>query len=440
MRHLVDRGLGPVEAHVDELFDVVVRQRVLRTGSGRILAAVGPVLESVGLARLPRNHRTAVVENHAVKARVPVEVGIRGVVGVLGRLADRIAVGHAESIDQLLRGTHRAVALKAARIEGAFHVVVRGFVARGVDDFGVVGVAPIDLPSDGEASGDVVHRHLEIHHLLGAFGGLAPALHVAVGIEPRAGPREVDQRLDGHGADAVETAPVLGPQHAAVVGVRHQEVAVRDRQILVGRIAVAQDLRHALVVGVALEAQAAHLLGRHLPDTHGFEQDGIPQQAAVRAASAELLQQVPLEPGAQGVGFAPEAVAEQLVEVLVEHIAHVQAAVVLEEHVDVVDALVVAVPVGFERVVRGARDADGETPQDIGRRGAHGVVRGAVEVGALVVVVVLGHVVVALADEALHRRRVGQDVLLRADRAGIGIEEIAARTHRTDCGHSQYLK
>ena len=76
-----------------------------------------------------------------------------------------------------------------------------------------------------------------------------------------------------------------------------------QRQILVCRVAVCKDLRHAVIVTCAGKSFA--------PVLHGFGEDGEAEHFAIGPAASELLQEVPLEPGAERIGLAPKHVHQQ---------------------------------------------------------------------------------------------------------------------------------
>ena len=83
---------------------------------------------------------------------------------------------------------------------------------------------------------------------------------------------------------------------------------------------------------------------------------------------------------------------------LIKHVAHLAAVTVLEEEVGIVDTLIIAGPVGLERIVVGSVYTDGHAADGVRLGGADGVIGKAVHVGSFVVVVVGGYPLITLAN------------------------------------------
>ena len=154
-------------------------------------------------------------------------------------------------------------------------------------------------------------------------------------------------------------------------------VAVGQRQIAVRGVAVVHDLFQTLFVRVAFEK-------RPLYAEHRFGNDREAQIAPVGSLAAELFQQIQLEPGPQGIGFALKIAPQNVVGLPVGQKTGVETEIVVQEPVGVINALVVAAPPGCERVVGLRQRAGRQAAHDLRPLAGDGIVRRTFEVGVFI--------------------------------------------------------
>ena len=251
-----------VPAQIDVFADVVVGHRVVH--AARFVASADRGVERVHqLVVGDAADLGAVIKKNAVKTGVAVGVG-RVLVVIGFRMVDRVSVGCREGIDQILRRSHAARSEEPVGVEKVFQRAAFRVVGR-PDDLGAVGIGPGERGGRIESVGSVL-REFEIHHFGGVFRRILPALRIVLRIERRRGPLQVGHGLQRLHGEAVEAVPAHGALHRDVFG---QPVAVGCGQVDQRRVAVFQDLFHALFVGGSFERA-----GVGVEDIDGFEHDG----------------------------------------------------------------------------------------------------------------------------------------------------------------------
>jgi hypothetical protein len=244
----------------------------------------------------------------------------------------------------------------------------------------------------------------EIHHFGSIAGGLLPALFVVRRVEGRRRPLQVGHGFHCFDCQAVEPEPAHGSLDGNVPG---QPVAVGRREVVERRVAVAQDLLDAFVVGGARE-----ISGFGIENVDRFGDDRESEQAPVRALAAPFAEQVQLIPCPERISVALQGALYAEVLFVVDHVAGVEPQELVEELVGVHDAFVVAYPVGFEGVARRSARTDGETPHGVGLGGDDHIVGRPVEVDVLAARIGRGQQGVALFDESPDHRGVVEQVLV----------------------------
>ena len=390
------RDVVRVPAQRDVLLCVVAGRRCLES-AGSVLAAVGD-LEGVHqrIRRLVAYHRAAVVEDGGIETGVAALVRPARVIPG-GALGDRVSVGHREGVHKLLRRHDVGAAAEAQRVEIRLESGVLPDVA-GVDDLRGVGVRPKEARPGVQAA--VLARELEVHDLLGGPCSTLPAGLVTRGVERRAGPGQQDPGLQRLHGDSVQRSVADGSGNVESLALQVL-VAVCGRQVLECRVAVREDLLHALLV------RRAHQRGAVVfRDIHRLLGDDDSQHAAVRALAAPELEQVEAVPGPEAESVALQALLQHGVGARIHQVAGLAADVVLEEEVDVIDGLVVARPHARERVAAHMGVAYGELAHGGGLVAVQHVVRAGVHAYELIAVVGGRPEVVGLVYEAADDGRI----------------------------------
>ena len=309
---VVDRWIQ-VDVAAHQLAQVVARQR----GSS-VLAVQSVQRSGIGSGidgRATRPLLLAIDEDVGLQPGVAPLVWMAGIVA-RSRGRDGIAIGHRESIDQVLRGVHAPVAIERRRIIVGLQRVVLLHVAppHQLRRVGVGGPHVIDgrrdipLPS--------VLRHAS-HTAAVLQAGRCQPCSLVVGHGPgrrvgRRGGEERHLRLQCSDDAPVDLAAVHAAKGTVVLSigaastlvlVRHvarSHVAILFRQILQRLVQVGHDLVDTLLEGVAGEVEVARRVFRLQVDRHA-------QQHAVDLSAVSPQEIVEMQ-GSESIGIAPVVV------------------------------------------------------------------------------------------------------------------------------------
>ncbi len=264
-----------------------------------IFPSVLPVLESIH-GSTGWSHKIGcriVIKDGAIKAGVTIEIWGSRLINTAG-ICDRITILIRESIDQILACSHGSIALKSTRIKHLFHCFISCRVLRNPDASRELRIYPVNSVDRFEGSRflriliviDSIDCQFKIHHFFGIHGSRVPPGLIVIRIETRACPSQIDCCFDRFGCDAINSRPIEGAPISCIGRiVCNKIIPVGDRNVLVCRVTISDDLFYTFIIGIARQI---HII----TDIDRFSDNWNAQKLSVQTFSAKFLKQIPFEP------------------------------------------------------------------------------------------------------------------------------------------------